>query len=100
MSAKAIKTCLMDQRAVVGIGNVYSDEILHRIRLYPGTPARALRPDDWAILGQIVPRTLQKRSKPEESAPPWIRMHDDWPVSPKSFVSTIARENLVGLAAL
>ena len=32
---RRIKTLLMDQRLVAGIGNIYSDEILHRARIRP-----------------------------------------------------------------
>jgi formamidopyrimidine-DNA glycosylase len=35
----AIKQFLMDQRVVVGIGNIYASEILFRARLHPATPA-------------------------------------------------------------
>ncbi|WP_024794661.1 Fpg/Nei family DNA glycosylase [Tomitella biformata] len=36
---KQIKTVLTDQRILAGIGNAYSDEILHRARLSPFAPA-------------------------------------------------------------
>jgi formamidopyrimidine-DNA glycosylase len=42
-----LKSALMDQSLVAGIGNVYSDEILYHARLHPQTPAAAL--DDEAV---------------------------------------------------
>jgi formamidopyrimidine-DNA glycosylase len=36
----AIKTLLLSQRAVAGVGNIYADEALWRARLHPSTPAR------------------------------------------------------------
>jgi formamidopyrimidine-DNA glycosylase len=36
------KCWLMDQGAMAGLGNVYSDEILFRARLHPKTPVAAL----------------------------------------------------------
>lgn len=36
---KPIKECLMDQKIIAGIGNIYSDEILFSARLHPGRPA-------------------------------------------------------------
>lgn len=57
-TARPIKTCLMEQKAVAGIGNVYSDEILYRCRLYPGTPAMTLTAADWQHLGRAVPQVL------------------------------------------
>lgn len=35
---RAIKDCLLDQRRVAGIGNIYACEALHRARLHPWTP--------------------------------------------------------------
>jgi formamidopyrimidine-DNA glycosylase len=42
-SGVAIKTALMSQRPVAGIGNIYADEALWRARLHPQRPARSLR---------------------------------------------------------
>lgn len=38
----AIKTLLMDQRVVVGIGNIYANEILFCAKIHPATPAATL----------------------------------------------------------
>jgi formamidopyrimidine-DNA glycosylase len=46
-SRRAIKVALMDQRAVVGIGNLYASEILHRAKIHPTTPCNRLRPAAW-----------------------------------------------------
>jgi formamidopyrimidine-DNA glycosylase len=37
-----IKTFLLDQRRVAGVGNIYADEALHRARIHPLRPAGAL----------------------------------------------------------
>lgn len=39
-----IKSLLLDQRCIVGIGNIYADEALWRAKIHPLTPASALRP--------------------------------------------------------
>lgn len=39
---RAVKECLLDQRRVAGIGNIYACEALHRARLDPWMPAGAL----------------------------------------------------------
>ena len=41
-SEVAIKTLLLSQRAVAGVGNIYADEALWRVRVHPATPARRL----------------------------------------------------------
>lgn len=40
----AIKSVLLDQRVVAGIGNIYADEILHRLRLRWDRRVESLRP--------------------------------------------------------
>lgn len=39
-SGMAVKTYLMSQRPIAGVGNIYADEALWRARLHPETPAR------------------------------------------------------------
>ncbi|MFO7545407.1 MAG: bifunctional DNA-formamidopyrimidine glycosylase/DNA-(apurinic or apyrimidinic site) lyase [Trueperaceae bacterium] len=41
-SHMAIKTYLLSQRPVAGVGNIYADEALWRARVHPETPAAAL----------------------------------------------------------
>src|SRR5215207_1423235 len=43
----AVKSALMNQQAVAGVGNIYSDEILFQARIHPGT--RIERLDDAAL---------------------------------------------------
>jgi hypothetical protein len=59
-----LKTLLVDQSFVVGIGNIYADEALWRSRLHPLRSAASLRPGDQRrlyrnvidILGEAVER--------------------------------------------
>ena len=44
-AAQRIKTVLVDQAALAGIGNAYSDEILHTARISPFATARTLAPE-------------------------------------------------------
>ena len=45
-----LNRALTDPRLVAGIGNAYSDEILHRARLSPIALTAKLQPDEWARL--------------------------------------------------
>lgn len=45
-----LKRALTDPHLVAGIGNAYSDEILHRARLSPIALTAKLEPDEWARL--------------------------------------------------
>ena len=50
-----LKTVLLDQRTVAGLGNIYCDESLHQARLHPARTARSLDADEVARLhGAIV----------------------------------------------
>ncbi|NLU82541.1 Fpg/Nei family DNA glycosylase [Rhodococcus sp. HNM0569] len=45
-----IKTVLVDQSLLAGIGNAYSDEILHTARLSPFATAKSLKPEQVSAL--------------------------------------------------
>ena len=47
---RTLKRALTDPRIVSGIGNAYSDEILHAARLSPIALTQKLKPDEWERL--------------------------------------------------
>ena len=54
-SRQAVKKVLMDQRAVVGIGNIYANEALWRARIDPSRAANSLtRPEASALRDCVV----------------------------------------------
>lgn len=53
-----IKGLLRDQRVLAGIGNAYSDEILHVARMSPFTIADRLTPEQVATLHEAIVTTL------------------------------------------
>jgi formamidopyrimidine-DNA glycosylase len=53
-----IKRLLRDQTVVAGIGNAYSDEILHAARLSPFTIAAELTPDEVSRLDRAIQSVL------------------------------------------
>ena len=54
-----LKRALTDPRLLSGIGNAYSDEILHAAQLSPITLTHKLQPDDWERLFAATRHTLQ-----------------------------------------
>ena len=58
-SRQQVKGLLRDQSIVAGIGNAYSDDILHAARMSPYKPAGALTPDDVAVLWQAIQDVLR-----------------------------------------
>jgi len=45
-----IKSVVLDQSVLAGMGNLYTDEALHYAGIHPLRPANKLKPDDWARL--------------------------------------------------
>jgi formamidopyrimidine-DNA glycosylase len=57
-SRQAIKKVLMDQRFVVGVGNIYANEALFAARIDPSRPADRVSPAEYASLHAEVRRIL------------------------------------------
>src|SRR3989440_8021422 len=57
---RTLKRALTDPRIVSGIGNAYSDEILHAAQLSPITLTRKLTPSEWEKLFAATRSTLQR----------------------------------------
>jgi len=53
-----IKSFLLDQRNIAGIGNIYADEALFRAHVHPLRPAGSLRPKHYALLAQAIREVL------------------------------------------
>lgn len=56
---RTLKRAMTDQRFLAGIGNAYSDEILHRARLSPMRQTRHLDDEQWQSLFEATQATLQ-----------------------------------------
>jgi formamidopyrimidine-DNA glycosylase len=54
-----LKRALTDPRFLSGIGNAYSDEILHAAQLSPITLTQKLKPDEWKKLFAATRETLE-----------------------------------------
>lgn len=57
---RSIKTALLDQRVVAGIGNIYADESLHVAGIHPLTPACDLSPRQIASLTTAIKKVLRR----------------------------------------
>jgi formamidopyrimidine-DNA glycosylase len=55
-----IKGVLRDQKIIAGIGNAYSDEVLHAARMSPFRLASSLSPDEVAVLHAAITETLRE----------------------------------------
>ena len=57
---RAIKTALLDQRLIAGLGNIYVDESLFLARIHPLTPANDLTPQQVGRLSRAIKATLNR----------------------------------------
>jgi formamidopyrimidine-DNA glycosylase len=56
---RTLKRAMTDPRIVSGIGNAYSDEILHAAKLSPIALTSKLTPDEWTRLFTATQQTMQ-----------------------------------------
>ena len=56
----AVKTILLNQKLIAGIGNIYADEILFRARMHPATEAARLRDKDLRRLFRTTRYVLER----------------------------------------
>jgi formamidopyrimidine-DNA glycosylase len=56
----AVKTILLNQKLIAGIGNIYADEILFRARIHPATQVSALKDKTIAKLFRATRDILKK----------------------------------------
>jgi formamidopyrimidine-DNA glycosylase len=54
-----LKSFLLVQSGIAGIGNIYADEALWRAELHPLSPAGSMRPDHWERLRAGIVETLE-----------------------------------------
>jgi formamidopyrimidine-DNA glycosylase len=54
-----VKTAILDQRTVAGVGNIYADEALWRARVHPLREAGSLDADETRALHRTIKRALE-----------------------------------------
>jgi len=61
MSARSIpiKTLLLDQKVLAGLGNIYVDEVLHAAKVHPAKPAKSLTTRERQTVIAEIPRVLE-----------------------------------------
>lgn len=62
-SRRAIKTVLLDQTVLAGVGNIYADEALFQAGVHPLTPANGLTTRQARELSRRIPRILKQAIK-------------------------------------
>lgn len=57
---RPVKTALVDQSVVAGLGNMLSDEVLWSARIHPGRPAGSLTEDEIRVLHEALGDVLRR----------------------------------------
>jgi len=77
-SSVSIKTALIDQAKIGGIGNIYALEALHLIGVKPTRPCSEMRPKQLKQLSQVLPEVLQQAiDKGGSTVSTYRRLHGD-----------------------
>jgi len=72
----SIKTSLMNQSLIAGIGNIYSDEILFQTKIHPKTPIKKL--DEAQIkkihlnMNKVLDTAIEKKVDPDKFPADWL----------------------------
>ena len=71
-----LKSALMDQSAIAGIGNVYSDEVLFHLGWHPKTPTSRLTDNDLRqlhrVVGKVLQQAIQCQADPDRLPADWL----------------------------
>lgn len=57
---RSVKSCLLDQGIIAGIGNIYADEILFAAKIRPDRAAGTLTAGEWERLADAIPVVLRR----------------------------------------
>ncbi|MCY4062358.1 MAG: bifunctional DNA-formamidopyrimidine glycosylase/DNA-(apurinic or apyrimidinic site) lyase [Chloroflexi bacterium] len=73
---RAIKSLLMQQEFLAGVGNIYADEALFRAGIHPATRVDLLTEDDTELLHQTIRAALEAGIEHEGASINWYRKPD------------------------
>lgn len=74
--SKMIKTLLLDQTFIAGVGNIYADEALHRAKIHPERKANSLTDNEIILLHGTVRAVLMMGIEQEGASINWYRKPD------------------------
>jgi formamidopyrimidine-DNA glycosylase len=77
-SRRQIKPLLLDQGFIAGVGNIYSDEALHRARIHPLTPANAIDEEHTVLLLEAIRETLAEGILRNGASIDWVYRGGDF----------------------
>ena len=77
-SARAIKTLLLDQSLLAGVGNIYSDEALFRAGIHPLKPGKELSLNESERLLEAIREVLEEGIRRNGASIDWVYRGGDF----------------------
>ena len=75
---RALKPLLLDQSVIAGLGNIYTDEALHRAKLHPLRLSDSLKPDEVDALWKGIREALQSGLHHNGASIDWVYRGGDF----------------------
>ena len=98
-----VKSALMDQSLLAGIGNVYSDEMLFQVCLHPRRVASGLDRDNTARLhramGRVLRTAIRHHADPARMPKGWLLPHRKPGAACPRCGGTVSRQSVGGRSA-
>ncbi len=69
---RMLKTLLLDQKFIAGLGNIYTDESLHRAKLHPLTQSNQVTKKQAARLWSAIRETLEEGIRRNGASIDWV----------------------------
>ena len=91
---KAIKSLLLDQAFLAGVGNIYADEALFRANIHPLRSASSLSDDEIALLHSAIIDVLRAGIEYEGASVNWYRKPDGTQGESQKHLYVYDREGL------
>ncbi len=102
-SRASVKSLLMNQELMAGIGNIYSDEVLFRAGIHPAVSAGNLSESDagevYRAVGEVMRRAIEKKVDPDEFPRTCLLPHREPGASCPRCDGTIRKEQISGRSA-
>lgn len=89
----SIKSLLLDQRIIAGIGNIYASEILFLSRIHPARPAGSLSSSEISALHTAIQKILRLAIQAQGTTFRDFRLSDGREGEFKNFLKVYAHEN-------
>jgi len=75
---RQLKPLLLDQTFIAGLGNIYTDEALHRAKLHPLTLSDAVKPKQAATLRSAIQAVLREGIRRNGASIDWVYRGGDF----------------------